>query len=244
MIKGLMPLSTIKGLMVNRNRQAGACVACLDSNSVDGLCHACRSDLPINRWCCRLCCLPLATQSQELTCGDCLKAPPPYERSRIPWRYQYPIDGMISRYKYSGQRKFARPLIQDMCGYLKEQLDGYERGHPDLLVPAPMHPAKRRKRGFNQARDIAEHLSRTLGIPLDTNLVYRTRHTPAQQGLNRAQRLANLADVFAVKGKVPERVAIVDDVVTTGATARLLASRLKEAGALDVEVWALARTPA
>ncbi|WP_246166641.1 ComF family protein [Marinobacter salinexigens] len=207
------------------------------------MCPACRDDLPTNHWCCRTCALPLAFPGKELQCGDCLKAPPPYDRSRIPWRYQYPVDSMISRYKYHGQRKFVRPLVTEFGAFLAEQLEASEATRPDCLIPAPMLPSKRRKRGFNQAKDIAEHLGRVLDIPVNNQIVHRRRQAMAQQGLNREQRLANLQGVFEVENPAPERLAIVDDVVTTGATVRLLASLLRDAGAKEIEVWALARTP-
>ncbi|WP_417566324.1 ComF family protein [Marinobacter sp.] len=186
----------------------------------------------------------MAFPSSELFCGDCLKFPPPFTTSCIPWRYQYPLDGMIGRYKYNGQRKFARPLISDFSDRLEKELDSGASQRPDILVPAPMDSRRRRQRGFNQAQDIAEHLGRDLGIPVDAGLVRRVRRVRAQRELNREARLANLRGVFEVTSAAPERVAIVDDVVTTGATVRVLASVLREAGAKDIQVWALARTPA
>lgn len=150
---------------------------------------------------------------------------------------------MISRYKYHGQRKFVRPLVTGFGAFLAEQLEASEATRPDCLIPAPMLPSKRRKRGFNQAKDIAEHLGRVLDIPVNNQIVHRRRQAMAQQGLNREQRLANLQGVFEVENPAPERLAIVDDVVTTGATVRLLASLLRDAGAKEIEVWALARTP-
>ncbi|WP_228152768.1 ComF family protein [Marinobacter guineae] len=243
MIKGLNWLSTFMELKVNSAKQGGLCVACLSSNSFNGLCQPCREDLPVNRWHCRCCALPLAFPSSELLCGDCLKFPPPFKTSCIPWRYQYPVDGMIGRYKYNGQRKFARPLLADFAGALEQKLDSASVTRPDALVPAPMDSRRRRQRGFNQAQDIAEHLGRDLGIPVEAGLVQRVRRVRAQRELNREARLANLRGVFEVMSVVPERVAIVDDVVTTGATVRVLASVLREAGARDIQVWALARTP-
>jgi ComF family protein len=106
-----------------------------------------------------------------------------------------------------------------------------------------MHPQRRRQRGFNQARDIAEQLSTRLDIPLAGNLVQRRSTVQAQRTLNRAQRLANLQGVFQATGTPPPRIAIIDDVVTTGATARLLAQALQQAGAEHIQIWALARTP-
>ncbi len=243
MIKGLDWLSTLKSISVNSGNTKGLCVGCLSTNAFRGLCKFCEADLPVNRWHCHSCALPLAHSGDRHLCGDCLTSPPPFDRSLIPWRYQYPVDSMISRYKYSGQRKFARPLIAGFADYLAPTLQDCGRSKPDMLIPSPMLPGRRRKRGFNQARDIAESLGHTLNIPVRTDVVRRTRKVQAQRGLGREARLTNMHGVFEVYKAVPERVAIVDDVVTTGATMRILASVLREAGAQEIQVWALARTP-
>ena len=153
------------------------------------------------------------------------------------------MDGMIGRYKYNGQRKFGRPLISDFAGFLEKSLHHGGATRPEVLVPAPMDAKRRRQRGFNQAQDIAETIGAQLNIPVAPGLVQRVRQVRAQRELNREARLANLSGVFEVTSTVPERVAIVDDVVTTGATVRVLASVLRDAGAREIQVWALARTP-
>ncbi len=150
---------------------------------------------------------------------------------------------MISRYKYHGQLKFARPLIAGLTSHLESAFQNRSDDKPELLIPSPMLPARRRERGFNQARDIAEKLGHALDIPVSASAVKRVRKVQAQRGLSREARLANLRGVFTVCGPVPERVAIVDDVVTTGATVRVLASVLRDAGAKEIQIWALARTP-
>ncbi|PXX89776.1 ComF family protein [Marinobacter vulgaris] len=258
MIKGLRLLSTLLTPKVNSKERiqtalqgirdllpagGGHCVACLAPDARYGLCNPCRQDLPVNRWHCRCCALPLAFAGNETLCGQCLQAPPPFSRVIAPWRYRFPVDGMIQRYKYNGQRAFARPLINDLADHLIATLDTTPELRPDLLLASPMHPARRRKRGFNQAADIAEQISKRSGIPWTTELVTRNRHTHPQRGLNREQRLANLRGIYDVTGTPPPRIAIVDDVVTTGATARSLAEVLLGAGATDVQIWALARTP-
>src|SRR5690554_6187308 len=241
MINGLNPLSTFVGKMVNNEARAGRCVTCLSPRASHGLCRDCRADLPRNRWHCATCALPMAFPSPGMCCGECQSSPPPFSRALIPWRYQFPVDGMIGRYKYNGHRKFVRPLLAGFGEFLEQQLAADQR--PDTLIPAPMHWSRRWQRGFNQARDIAEFVGSQLDIPVAGDVVRRRRRVTAQRKLNRAERLVNLAGVFEVCGPVPARVAIVDDVVTTGATAKLLADALRDAGARDIQVWALARTP-
>lgn len=221
----------------------GLCVTCLEPQARFGLCTPCRQDLPANRWHCRCCALPLAYAGNEVLCGQCLQDPPPFTRVIAPWRYRFPVDGMIQRYKYNGQRAFARPLIHDLAENLMSVLETTPERRPDLLVASPMHPARRRKRGFNQAADIAEHISGRSGIPWSADLVVRSRRTRPQRGLNREERLANLRGIYRVTRPPPAKIAIVDDVVTTGATARSLTEALLDAGAQEVQIWALARTP-
>ncbi|BFN13577.1 hypothetical protein Q672_02730 [Marinobacter sp. EVN1] len=148
---------------------------------------------------------------------------------------------MIGRYKYHGQHKFARPLLAGFTDYIEHHLAA--EGRPQVLIPAPMHWTRRWQRGFNQAQDIAEAVGRRLDLPVNARLVRRTRRVHAQRKLNRTSRLANLQGLFEVTGPVPANIAIVDDVVTTGATVRELASVLTRAGAKEIQVWALARTP-
>lgn len=241
MINRLKPLSTLFDHLVNRETTAGRCVTCLNPSAYNGLCAPCRADLPDNRLHCEVCALPLAFSGPARRCGECLTQPPPFTRSLIPWRYQFPVDRMIGRYKYHGQRKFARPLLADFSDYLERDLIVSER--PELLIPAPMHWRRRWQRGFNQSQDIAEYLGGHLKIPVGSQTVRRGRQVRAQRGLNRATRLTNLNEVFEVCRPIPARIAIVDDVVTTGATTRALAGALTDAGARDIQIWALARTP-
>lgn len=222
------------------------CVTCLAPDAEEGLCHGCRQDLPRNTTACYRCGLPLtlAAPAASLVCGECLKRPPAFSHAFIPWCYQFPVDRMIGQYKYRAQRHFVRPLLADFGALAQHRMAENPSQRPQLLVPAPMHRKRQRKRGFNQAADIAEALSLATDIPWSSELLRRTRATAAQSGLDRRQRLSNLKGVFEVTGEVPAHVAVVDDVVTTGATARTLATLLQQHGAQTVEIWALARTPA
>ena len=243
MIKPPQWLSTLNAIIVDSEISAGLCVGCLSPVARHGLCQGCYNDLPWNRWHCRRCALPLPFPAANHECGECLQRPPPFELTLAPMRYQFPVAAMIGRYKYQGQRAFARPLIAALAQLAGDTLLHQPELRPDVLIPAPMHPQRRRQRGFNQARDIAEQLSARLSIPLANNLVQRQRSVQAQRTLGRAQRLANLQGVFQATGVSPPRIVIIDDVVTTGATARLLAQVLRQAGAHHVQIWALARTP-
>jgi len=244
MIIRLPQLSTLTNKMVNRVTGEELCTNCLAAGATDGLCRGCRADLPRNHNTCVSCALPLPESAAGLLCGECQKHPPPFTRARIPWRYEFPVDRMISRYKYRGQRKYGRPLLAGLASHLEDALAAEPWLRPQALIPVPMHPARRRRRGFNQARDLAEYLGQALDIPVLAGVLRRTRETHTQRGLDRSRRLRNLAGAFVIDGMPPASVALVDDVVTTGATARVLGSLLREAGVEHLELWALARTPA
>lgn len=245
MIKRLLSLSTFIPLKVNSDhRTVTQCVACLAAIRGYGLCPGCLADLPGNTHACQQCALPLPNlPGQAPHCGQCLAEPPPFDRVVAPWRYQFPVNRLISRYKYRQQRSLGMPLIRSLGSTLADELMASPELRPALLVPSPMHPVKQRRRQFNQAEDIAEQISRTLDIPWSVTLVKRRRGGVSQSGLGRQQRLVNLRNAFTVTGPVPAHIAIVDDVVTTGATARALAGALRQAGAERIQIWALARTP-
>ena len=117
-------------------------------------------------------------------------------------------------------------------------------GPPDLLIPVPLHDNRLRQRGFNQSLEIARVLSDRLGIKLDSRVCRRIRDTPAQKKLTASQRYANLKDAFILDRPLAgKRIGIVDDVVTTGSTVRAMSSLILAAGACQVEIIALARTP-
>ncbi|UDL06568.1 ComF family protein [Marinobacter sp. CA1] len=243
MIKGLRALSTHFPPLVNRVLDAGnLCVACL-APAPTGLCQACFDALPVNRTPCRCCALPLpASTPAAALCGDCQARPPHFRHTIAPWLYGFPVDQLISGYKYRRQPSLGHPLVQAWLAQFRVSL--MPSGElPQLLIPTPMRPWRQRRRGFNQAEDIAEQLGRHLDLPWSASTVRRVGPQQPQAGLQRRQRLRNLGTAFQVLGPVPDRVAIVDDVMTTGATARAMARALSRAGASDIQVWALARTP-
>lgn len=138
---------------------------------------------------------------------------------------------MIHGLKYGRQLAHAR-LLADL---LRERFKQVETSPIDRLIPMLLHRARLRSRGFNQALEIARPLSRRMGIRLDYRIVTRTRNTPPQVELSREQRRRNVRDVFAVAGDLTgESIAVLDDVLTSGETARSLAKTLREAGAARI----------
>jgi ComF family protein len=225
-----------------KNKQA--CLLC--DEPADGalpICTNCEADLPWLGGHCQVCALPLPCDG--LACGACLKKPPSFTKVEAPWRYAFPIDSLITRFKHQAKWPLGRLLGELLSHHLQHAFDhGLRR--PDLLLPVPLANKRQRQRGFNQAALLSQWLSPLLQVPQQTLWLQRIIDTPAQQQLDAATRKRNLRKAFAM---APDsqvnglHVALIDDVLTTGATAESLARLLKSAGAASVDVYCLARTP-
>lgn len=220
------------------------CQLCDERCETDqALCGSCEADLPWLDGQCSVCALPLPASG--LTCGDCLKCPPTFDHVAVPWRFAFPVDSLITRFKHQSRWPLGRLLAEQLARHLQHAFDeGLPR--PDVLLPVPLARKRLRKRGFNQAKMLADWLSPALAIPVDVQLLQRVQDTQSQQQLDAASRRRNLRQAFHLvdqAGLTGRHVAIVDDVLTTGATAEALARLLKRAGAVRVDVYCLARTP-
>ena len=155
-----------------------------------------------------------------------------------PWSFDFPVDALVRALKFHGERCHAR-----LFGTLLAR----ERARhgallAELVVPVPLHPLRLRLRGYNQAAEIACYAARELALPLDRNALRRLRPTREQSALRSRDRVANVAGAFAATRSLAGlRVALVDDVVTTGSTVNAAAAALSEAGAAAVELWVVAR---
>lgn len=199
------------------------------------LCAGCYNDLPINRDCCTQC--GAATSGNRL-CGACIRNPPSVDRTITPYRYSYPVDGLIKKFKYDQKIMAATPLIACLLDRIRNEASQL----PEALLPVPLHKNRLYRRGYNQAQEICRVISHHLHIPIDNKSAVRSRPTPEQYRLTADQRRSNVRGAFRVQPRILyESVAIVDDVITTAATANELAKTLKRAGAKRVELWALAR---
>jgi ComF family protein len=198
------------------------------------LCETCQAEAQrIGPDVCIRCGNPLTTRG---ICHRCRQDPPdPIRAIRGVFFYNGPIAQSIRGLKYHGVRALAPILAEHLVAYIQE--------HPipiDGLVPVPLHPAKLAQRGFNQSELLADSITQTLGIPLRTDLLKRTRHTRPQAQLDRKQRLQNVAGAFSPCDGVSlhgETLLLIDDVATTGATLRACAQTLRQMGAGDI--WAL-----
>ena len=200
------------------------------------LCAGCAAALPRNDRCCARCALPLAQPAAE--CGACLRDPPPWDQACVPLRYEDPLDLLVLRLKFGGDLAAGRLLSQCMA----QSLAG--GALPDAIVPVPLSRQRLAQRGYNQALELARLLARALRLPLAPQVLRRTRDTAPQSELDAAARGANLRGAFAACAALPgPHLALFDDVVTTGATARECARVLRAAGASRISLWAIARAP-
>lgn len=201
------------------------------------LCSDCRSTLPRLGPACGHC--GRSTAVPVAHCGRCLAVPPRFDSVIAPLGYEYPADRAIQAFKFRHDLSLGRSLAMLLAEAVRQ------RGEPlpALLLPVPLHRSRLRERGYNQSLELARHLGRALGVPVDAGRLRRTRATAAQSGLDRRARRQNVRAAFALEGHaaLPGHVAIVDDVLTTGATVSELARLLKDAGVAHVAVWVLAR---
>jgi ComF family protein len=214
------------------------CLLCLDPGQPPDLdlCRDCEDDLPRNAPACLRCAMPLPRGTAGCSC--CGTRPAAFDAAFAPFRYEFPMAELIHRLKYGGQVTIARILGIVLAHRL------LERGRPvvDALVPVPLHAAREARRGYNQACEIARFAGSVLGLPVLDRLALRLRATEEQAALPASVRRVNVSGAFeALAGCAPASVAVVDDVLTTGATADALAHALKRAGARHVEAWAVAR---
>jgi len=215
------------------------CLLCGAPGSGRDLCEGCARDFPRNDVCCPRCALPLKAPAP--VCGECIEREPPFASAWVPFRYAHPLDLLEARFKFRGDLAAGRVLAELMIEHALCETPP----RPDLIVTVPLHISRLRERGYNQAFELARPLARSLGIPIERDLLQRVRATPAQTGLDAASRRRNLRRAFAVPATnaVPAHVALFDDVMTTGATLRECARTLRRAGVARVDVWALARAP-
>lgn len=213
------------------------CVLCGADSGQDLLCTACHSELPrAPAPACPACAAPLELAGEGEVCGACLKHPPAQDRTVAALRYEFPADQLIQALKYRDQLALARLFSQLLRAAVAHA------PCPDVLIPMPLHPERARERGFNQALEIARPLANILDLRLDTTSLARTRNTTAQAALPLDRRQGNVKGAFACKETIAgQHVAVLDDVMTSGATLNEAAAALKKAGAREVSLWVVAR---
>jgi ComF family protein len=203
-----------------------------------GLCQPCLKDLP---WHSARQCPQCALITNGTLCGSCLSTPPSFDATTALLTYDYPADGLLQHYKYNASLNLAHTFA---ALFVEEKhAKSIIKSEIDLIIPMPMHQNRLKERGFNQALEVAKRISRDLKIRLDYTSCLRTKHTPPQASLNLKDRIKNIKGAFNCQQNLEHlNIAMVDDVMTTGASLNELAKTLKQAGAAHVECWVMART--
>jgi ComF family protein len=218
----------MRGLVANL-LFGGSCFLCR-GRSRELLCRACTVELPrLGTDACPRCALP--TPGAAL-CGRCLSESPRYDATVAALAYEFAADVLIHALKFRGELALGRFLAQLLSAKIRDRVD--------YVVPVPLSNRRLRRRGYNQAAEIARHLGRGR---LELGLCVRSRDGTPQMELPWAQRQRNVRGAFACRRAIAgATVAVVDDVMTTGATLDEIARTLKAAGASRVINWVVART--
>lgn len=247
-----------------------ACTLCGTSTAGALLCAPCTADLPWNSPACPGCALPqtfhtgvtpvtnvplpsageggtaggasggVRAFAQAVHCPACLHKPRSFDAAFAAFVLATPVQQGIHALKYQAQFQQASLLATAFASRLRARAEPL----PTLLIPVPLHWRRQWRRGYNQSRELAQLISEQLGIAVNTKVAKRRRATPDQIGQTAAQRRQNLKDAFAVSPRIAGlHIALLDDVMTTGATLEELARACKAAGATTVEAWAIARQP-
>lgn len=187
----------------------------------------------------------LRTGAVIAACGECLRQPPPFEHTVCVADYAFPWDRLIAAFKFEARPELAAALAQRLLEALTEA----QPAAPDWVLPVPLSPARLAERGYNQAWELARRVASLRGLSASADVLLRPLDTAHQAALDRAGRQRNLRHAFMVDPRrrallQGRRVALVDDVMTTGTTVREAAAALLRGGAAAVQVWVLARTPA
>lgn len=210
-----------------------SCLLCGAATLQTRICGPCDATLPrLPAAHCATCALPLTGGT---TCGACLDHPPPYDSVSAPYAYAFPVDALIHAFKYGGTLSIAPALAS--------RLGSAASATVDALIPMPLAAGRLRERGFNQAHELARLAGRRLGVPVFAHACRKVADTAPQAALPWNERARNVRGAFVCDADLTGlSIAVVDDVMTTGATLGELARNLKRAGAVHVSGWIVART--
>ena len=219
----------------------GQCAVCF-SWCRGRICGLCLARFASPTWRCRRC--ALRVPEGVAVCGECIQSPPQFDSALASVDYGHPWDQLIARFKFNAGLDLAAALTQLMWETHKTQ----RQAPPELILPVPLSAQRMRERGYNQAWELVRRAARHLQVQADARLLLRVKDTPHQLAFPPARRAANVRGAFAVeptrlaelRGK---RITVIDDVMTTAATANEIASVLRQAGAAEVHFWVIARTP-
>lgn len=204
------------------------------------ICAACVRDLPFRLTQGCQCCGQMGdVQSLEgEICGDCLADPPKFDVTRSAFSYAFPLDKLLQSFKFNANLALLDLFVDHFVDALKNNVATM----PDVIIPMPLAKKRLATRGFNQSALLVRGIGQRLHIKVESHGLLRVRETPPQAGLNRAARLENMKGAFdCAQNLAGQRIALVDDVMTTGATMSDAARALKKQGAASIDAWVIAR---
>ncbi|MBE2894610.1 phosphoribosyltransferase family protein [Spirabiliibacterium falconis] len=224
------------------NSLGARCVLCHGALRIAqfGLCSRCYRTLPRKPYCAR-CGLILPHHFAQ--CGQCLTVPPRWQHFVQITPYQPPLSGLIHHFKFTQGYALDRTLARLLLLAIQIQRRHYQTPLPDEIIPVPLHHIRHKYRGYNQAELLAHHLAHWLNLPVNTCAVQRVFRTPPQRGLKAYARHTNIRNVFQVSETLRgKHIALLDDVVTTGATVNELCRVLRRVGVARISIWCLCRS--
>lgn len=189
------------------------------------ICNACREKVHyIQEPRCKKCGKPIRYKEQEF-CLDCIRKKKSFETGRSLWVHKFPVTWSIYQFKYHNRRIYGEFYAKELYRLYGKCIKSWEI---DVIVPVPVHPKRKRIRGYNQAEIIAEHLGKLVNLPVETKWVKRSRYTRPQKNLNHLERKKNLEEAFEIVQNFEQyqNVLIVDDIYTTGSTIDTIAKQL------------------
>ncbi len=219
------------------------CILCAAATHRElDLCLDCERDLPRTRDPCPRCGLPRTGSPEAPVCGHCLRQPLEFQHCVSLFHYQAPVSRLIAAFKYRRRMLWGRVMGELLAREIRTRYR--RRPLPQAVLPVPLHWRRLEGRGFNQARALSTLLAKELELPHLGAACRRVRATATQTRLSAPARRRNLAGAFRLHNRqgLPARVALVDDVVTTGTTVNELSRLLQKSGSVaEVHVWCLAR---
>lgn len=214
------------------------CILC-GNISIRGICQICNKEYPINLENRCMCCSKIMKDCENEYCQDCIKVEKHFIQGGSLWLHKGKVQESIYRFKYKNHRIYGETFAQLILGTYGEKLKEWK---PQAILGVPVHRARRKVRGYNQAEILSIELSREIkikyGVHMDdiTKCLYRNKKTIVQKKLDNKDRVKNIQGAFGIRGEVvlPKKVLIIDDIYTTGATINEIAKLLKKNGVNEV----------
>lgn len=218
------------------------CILCSNvSDRRQDLCEGCLRDLPTLIYCCPRCAGHTLLLNQSTLCMTCITQMPPFDRTCALYFYENTVMRLIMDLKF-GEKLVNARVLGELLAHKIQTIWYRQQSLPEAIIPMPLHPARLKIRGYNQALEIAKPIAKALKIPLDTAQCQRIKNTAAQATLHAKQRERNIKNAFKIANTLQyQHVAVVDDVITTGYTITEFCRSLKSAGVKTIDVWCCAR---